>query len=173
MALRRPLFWWCSVCSFFWHQFGDPRALQVAVPVCSSDHLYQWNTVPSTAAKHASNEFARIYFCMWIFSMRRGGRVCHVCDNRCHVVILFLGCTTSRGLPSDLFSTCLVCFASAACRPAYILARTCSVRMVTFVVDRKRDEDSDIRDELEMLSAFKSFHLFFFSVAVITRCVCG
>ena len=35
---------------FFWHQFGDPRALQVAVPVCGSDHLYQWNTVPSTAA---------------------------------------------------------------------------------------------------------------------------
>ena len=68
-----------------------------------------------------------------------------------HRVILFLGCTTSRGLPSDLSSTCLVCFAIAACRPDYVLARTCSVRMVTYVVDRKRDEVSDIRDELEMV----------------------
>ena len=79
-----------------------------------------------------------------------------------HRVILFLGCTTWRGLPSDLSSTCSVCFASAACRPAYVLARTCSVRKVTFVVDRTRDELSDIPDELEMVSAFKSFLFFCF-----------
>ena len=35
---------------FFWHQVGEPRALQVAVPACSFDHLLQLNTVPSTAA---------------------------------------------------------------------------------------------------------------------------
>ena len=40
------------------------------------------------------------------------------------------------------------------------MARTCSVRMITLVIDRTRDEVNDIRDELEMVSAFKSFHFF-------------
>ena len=53
-----------------------------------------------------------------------------------------------------------LCFAIAACQPAYVLARTCSVRMVTLIIDRTRDEVNDIRYELEMVSAFKSFHFF-------------
>ena len=56
-----------------------------------------------------------------------------------------------EGCHQTFLQTCLVCFAIAACRPAYVLARTCSVRMVTYVVDRKRDAVSDIRDELEMV----------------------
>ena len=78
--------------------------------------------------KHASNEYARSFFCMWILSMCRGGTVCHVCGNSCHVVIqVYCGCLVFDASSGHSFSVVGCVLSLDGCNDAMVARAVCVV----------------------------------------------
>ena len=79
-----------------------------------------------------------------------------------HWVTLVLGCTTSRGSPShSLFFTVFgYSSRSPPANPPTSWREHVQSAWLHSLLTEQGDEVNDIRDELEMVSAFKSFHVF-------------